>query len=131
LCAAHKEPRSVSTGTVPGIAHAQSPTPEQARDIIAPFYKAFNAGNDAFTLVNQATAPEWLSCGGNNVFRERDQVGAAIAGLQKAVPDLQCEIKDVLVSSDGVIVRGEASGTPAGRSMGVRWRWQESPDHVD
>jgi predicted ester cyclase len=46
-------------------------------------------------------------------------VGAAIASLHKAVPDLKWEIKEVLVSDDRVIVRGEASGTPAGVFMGV------------
>jgi len=58
-------------------------TTEQAREIIAPFYKALNAGNDAITLVNQATSRDWMSCGGNDTCRQRDQVGAAIAGLQR------------------------------------------------
>ena len=108
-----------STCTLPVTAHSQTLTTDQAREIIAPLYKALNAGNDAVALVNQATSPEWLSCGGNDVCRQRDQVGAAIAGLQKTVPDLKWEIKEVLVSGDRVIVRGEASGTPAGTFMGV------------
>jgi predicted ester cyclase len=110
----------VSTFALPRVSDAQALTVEQAREVIAPFYKALNAGNDAVALVNQATSPEWLSCGGNDVCRQRDQVGAAITGLQKAVPDLKWEIKDVMVSGDHVIVRGEASGTPAGTFMGVQ-----------
>ena len=104
---------------LPGAAPAQTLTIEQARAAIAPFYQALNAGNDAVALMNQATSPEWMSCGGNDVCRSRDQVGASIAGLQKTVPDLKWEIKEVLVSGDRAIVRGEATGTPAAPFMGV------------
>ena len=104
---------------LPSAALAQTLTTEQARAAIAPFYQALNAGNDAVALVNQATSPEWMSCGGNDACRSRDQVGASIAGLQKTVPDLKWEIKEVLVSGDRAIVRGEATGTPAGPFMGV------------
>ena len=106
-------------GLLPGAAQGQTLTTEQARAAIAPFYQALNAGNDAVALVNQATSPEWVSCGGNDVCRSRDQVGVSIAGLQKTVPDLKWEIKEVLVSGDRAIVRGEATGTPAGSFMGV------------
>jgi len=105
--------------TLPGVAQAQTLTVEQARTIVAPFYQALNAGNDAPALINQVTSPDWMSCGGNEVCRSRDQVGASIAGLEKAVPDLKWEIKEVLVSGDHVTVRGEATGTPAGPFMGV------------
>ena len=108
---------SVSVWPLP--AQADPLTVDQAREIVAPFYKALNAGNDAVALVNQATSTEWMSCGGNDTCRGRDQVGAAIAGLHKAVPDLKWEIKEVVVSGDRVIVRGEASGTPTGTFMGV------------
>ena len=94
-------------------------TVDQAQEIIAPFYRALNAGNDVVALVNRATSAEWMSCGGNDTCRGRDQVGAAIAGLHKAVPDLRWVIKEVVVSGDRVIVRGEASGTPVGTFMGV------------
>ena len=110
---------AVSTCTLPGMARADSLTVDQAREIVAPFYKALNAGNDTIALVNEATSPDWVSCGGNAACKPRDQVGAAIASLQKTVPDLKWEIKEVLVSGDRVIVRGEASGTPAGTFMGV------------
>lgn len=105
--------------SLPLSAQAQALTADQAREIVAPFYRALNAGNDTIALVDRATAADWSSCGGNSVCRQRDQVGAAIAGLQKTVPDLRWEIKDVLISGDRVIVRGEASGTPAGTFMGV------------
>ena len=109
----------VSVSAWPLPARADPLTVDQAREIVAPFYRALNAGNDAIVLVNQATSTEWMSCGGNDTCRGRDQVGAAIAGLHRAVPDLKWEIKEVVVSGDRVIVRGEAFGTPTGTFMGV------------
>ncbi len=102
-------------------AKAQSLTAEQARAIVAPFYDALNAapGRDAATLVLQATTPDWMSCSGNDTCSPREKVAPAIAGFSRAIPDLKWEIKEVLVSGDRVIVRGEASGTPAVPFMGV------------
>ena len=102
-----------------GVAQAHTLTTEQALAAITPFYQALNAGNDTIALVNQATSPDWMSCGGNDACRSRDQVGASIASLQKTIPDLKWEIKEVLVSGDRAIVRGEATGTPTGPFMGV------------
>lgn len=39
--------------------------------------------------------------------------------MVKAVPDLKWEIKEVVVAGNRVIVRGEATGTPAGVLRGV------------
>lgn len=102
-------------------ARAEPLTPDQARAAIRPFYEALTAapGRDAAALVLSATAPDWVSCGGNDLCSPRDKTAAAIAGFGKAVPDLKWEIKEVLVSGDRVVVRGEATGTPAGAFMGV------------
>jgi ketosteroid isomerase-like protein len=102
-------------------AAARALTPQQARAAVAPFYDALNAapGRDAAALVLQATQADWVSCGGNDACAPRDKVAQGIAGLSKAIPDLKWEIKDLLVSGDKVVVRGEASGTPAGEFMGV------------
>ena len=104
---------------LPGATQTPALTANQARSIVIPFYKALNAGNDSIALINQATSPDWTSCGGNDACKPRDQVGAAIGALHKAVPDLKWEIKELLVSGDRVIVRGEASGTPSGTFMGL------------
>ncbi|MFY7865715.1 ester cyclase [Roseateles sp.] len=102
-------------------AQAQNLTLDQARAAIAPFYDALNAapGKDAAALVMQATGPTWVSCSGQDECKPRDKVAPMIAGFGKAIPDLKWEIKEVLVSGDRVVVRGEASGTPAGAFMGV------------
>jgi predicted ester cyclase len=95
-------------------------TEQSARASIAPFYKALNAANSAEApeLVQQSTTPEWVTCRGNELCNTRAEVLAAIAQRLKAIPDLKWEIKEVLVSGDRVIVRGEATGTPAGELMG-------------
>src|SRR6267154_199884 len=94
-------------------------TAESGRAIVAPFYDALNAapGKDAADILRRVTAPEWVSCGTNEVCGAREQVIAAIGSRLKAIPDLKWEIREVLVSGDRVIVRGEASGTPAGEFM--------------
>ena len=107
-----------------GFAAASAETeisPEAARASVAPFYQALNAefANDSPELIRQATAPEWVSCRGNDVCNSRDEVIAGIGQRLKSVPDLKWQIKEVLVSGSQVTVRGEATGTPAGEFMGA------------
>ena len=94
---------------------------ESARASVAPFYKALNAEftKDSPELIKQSTAPQWISCRGNDVCNSRDEVIAGVGQRLKSVPDLKWEIMDILVSGDQVIVRGEATGTPAGEFMGT------------
>jgi SnoaL-like polyketide cyclase len=101
-------------------AHAEMSL-EVARASVAPFYKALNAefAKDSPDLVRQATAPDWVSCRGNDVCNSRDEVIAGIGARLKSVPDLTWQIKEILVSGNQVIVRGEAVGTPAGEFMGA------------
>lgn len=114
-------PLFAAASALPGGVRAQSLTTEEARAAIAPFYDALNAapGKDVATLVQRATHAEWTSCGGNDACGPRDKVIGAISGFHKAIPDLKWEIREVLVSGDRIVVRGEASGTPAGTFMGV------------
>jgi predicted ester cyclase len=94
---------------------------EAAHASVAPFYKALNAefANDSPELIKQTTAPQWVSCRGNDICNTRDEVIAGIGQRLKSVPDLKWEIKEILVSGDQVTVRGEATGTPAGEFMGA------------
>jgi predicted ester cyclase len=96
-------------------------TIEAARGSVAPFYKALNAASakESPDLIRQATAPDWVSCRGNDVCNSREEVIAGIAARLKSVPDLAWQIKDVQVAGNQVIVRGEATGTPAGGFMGA------------
>jgi predicted ester cyclase len=110
-----------SAGLAAQPAAAQSVTADHARAVVAPFYDALNAapGKDVGALITQATSAEWVSCAGNEACSPRDKVIGNIAGFGKAIPDLKWEIKEVLVAGDRAIVRGEATGTPAGLFMGV------------
>jgi hypothetical protein len=94
---------------------------ETARASVAPFYKALNAefATDSPELIRQSTAPQWVSCRGNDICNTRDEVIAGIGQRLKSVPDLKWEIKEILVSGNQVTVRGEATGTPAGEFMGA------------
>lgn len=92
-----------------------------ARTVVAPFYRALNAefAKDSADLIRQATAPDWVSCRGNDACNSREEVVAGIAQRLKSVPDLKWEIKQVLAAGNQVTVRGEATGTPAGEFMGT------------
>jgi predicted ester cyclase len=94
---------------------------ETARASVAPFYKALNAefAKESPDLIRQATAPEWVSCRGNDLCNSRDEVIAGIGARLASIPDLKWQIKEVLVSGNHVTVRGEATGTPAGEFMGA------------
>jgi len=96
-------------------------TEESARAILAPFYKSLNAAyaSEAPELIRQSTAPDWMTCRGNEACNSRDDVLAVISQRLKAIPDLKWEIREVVVSGNRAVVRGEASGTPAGNLMGV------------
>src|SRR5262249_61661942 len=102
----------------PPTAHTRGDAPPAS---VALFYDGLNAapGKDVPSVLMRATAPDWVSCGGNDVCGRRDQVISAIAGRHKAIPDLKWEIKEILVLGNRVVVRGEASGTPAGDFLGV------------
>jgi predicted ester cyclase len=101
--------------------HAAALTAQTARAAVAPFYDGLNAapGKDVSAILTKATSSQWVSCSGNDQCEPRDKVISGIVGLHKAIPDLKWVIKDILVSGDKVIVRGEATGTPAGPFLGV------------
>jgi predicted ester cyclase len=96
---------------------------ETARASVAPFYKALNAAfaQQSADLIRQSTAPDWMSCRGNDVCSSREEVVAGVTARLKSVPDLTWQIKDVAVAGNQVTVRGEASGTPAGPFMGAAY----------
>jgi predicted ester cyclase len=103
-----------------GPASAQM-TVDAARATVTPFYNALNAAfiKEAPELIRQTTTSDWVTCRGNDLCNTREQVVAGIAPRLAAIPDLKWEIKEVLVSGNRVIVRGEATGTPAGNFMGT------------
>jgi predicted ester cyclase len=112
---------AVAAIALPAWAARAEMSAEQARERVAPFYKALNAefASESADLVRQATAPGWISCRGNDACSTRDDVIAGVSQRLKSVPDLRWEIKEVLVSGNRIMVRGEATGTPAADFMGA------------
>jgi predicted ester cyclase len=96
-------------------------TEESARASLTRFYRALNAAyvSEAPELIEQSTAPDWVTCRGNDLCNTREEVIAGIGPRLKAIPDLKWEVKEVLISGDRAIVRGEATGTPVGNFMGA------------
>jgi predicted ester cyclase len=111
----------ISTIALAGSSASAQMNEEVARANLVPFYKALNAANaqEAPELIKQSTTPGWVTCRGNDLCNTRDEVMAAIGQRLRGIPDLKWEIKEVLISGNHVIVRGEATGTPAGEMMGT------------
>lgn len=105
-----------------GTASAQSSlTLERASAIVSPFYDAINAPtpDETTSLVKKATSTDWISCDAPEDCRGQKETIAVFSQLRKSVPNLKWQRKDMLVSGDDVIVRGEFTGTPIGVFLGI------------
>ncbi len=96
-------------------------TRDQARALIAPFYDALNnpASKDVRALIEGLASPDWRSFSGETVSKGRDEFIQQVMGFGKLLPDLAWDIKTVFADGDTIIVRSEASGTPAADFMGI------------
>jgi predicted ester cyclase len=94
---------------------------ETARAIVAPFYDALNrpAEKDVAALVEGAAVAEWRSFSADGVSKSRDEFIQQVKGFGKMIPDLTWTIREILADGDKIVVRSEASGTPAGDFFGV------------
>ncbi len=95
---------------------------EAARAIVAPLYEALNepARKDVSALLAKATNPDYRSYSTNEDWLTRDQLADVFEALGAAVPDLRWTIKDIRTFGDQIVVRGEATGTPAGELFGAK-----------
>jgi len=93
----------------------------EAQALIAPFYDALTlpASKDVRALVEGLASPAWRSFSGETVSKGRDEFIQQAIGFGKLIPDLRWDIKEVFADGDRIIVRSEASGTPAADFMGV------------
>ena len=94
---------------------------ETARALVAPFYDVLTrpSQKSVAAIVSEIAIPEWRSYAGETVSKGREEFIAQVIGFGRAIPDLVWDVKEVLVSGDRIIVRSEASGTPAGDFFGV------------
>ena len=114
---------AIAVLTIPVTGSTQTLTEAQARAVIAPWYALFNqpVQGDMKMLQEQILAPDYESCWGYlpGECWGRDNSIRVVGGFARSIPDMKFDIKEVLVSGDRVIVRGEVSGTPAGDLFGV------------
>src|SRR5215831_8917072 len=97
--------------TIPMTASAQSMTEVQARAVITPWYALFNqpVQGDMRALQEQVLTADYESCWGYlpGECWGREASIKVVGGCAKSIPDMKFDIKEVLVSRDRVIVRGE------------------------
>jgi len=69
----------------------------------------------------QLLSPDYQSCWGvlPGECWGREQSMKVVGNFARSIPDMKFDIKEVLVSGNRVIVRGEVSGTPSGELFGV------------
>jgi hypothetical protein len=110
-------------GTAASEAIAQPITEEAARAIIAPWYGLFNVATrgDVKAVEEQILTADYESCSGYlpNECWGRDTSIKVVSNFANTIPDMKFDIKEVLVSGDRIIVRGEVAGTPAGELFGA------------
>jgi ketosteroid isomerase-like protein len=104
-------------------ATAQGLTETNAREIIAPWYSLFNVATrgDVRAIQEQVLTADYESCAGYlpGECWGRDTSIKVVSNFANSIPDMKFDIKEVLVSGDRVIVRGEVTGTPAGELFGA------------
>ena len=101
---------------------ASALTVEQARKITAPLYDALNrpAAKDVSALLAEAALPDYRSHHTNDEWLSRDQMVEVFKTIGAAVPDLRWAVQDIKVLGDQIVVRGRATGTPAGEFWGAK-----------
>lgn len=94
---------------------------EIALALITPFYDSLTAPGQKPVADNirSVTSDGWRSYASETVSKGREEFIMQVQGFGKILPDLHWDIKEVLVAGNRIIVRSEASGTPAGDFMGV------------
>ncbi len=97
-------------------------TVEEARKITAPLYEALNRPQtkDVSALLAQACHPDYQSYSTNDEWLSRETLAGVFKQIGASVPDLAWSVKEIIVSGDHAIVRGEATGTPTGEFWGAR-----------
>lgn len=97
-------------------------TVERATAIVAPLYDALNQPQkkDVRALLAQAAHADYRSYSTNEDWLSREQLADVFKQIGASVPDLAWTVKDLMVTGDRVIVRGEATGTPVGELFGAQ-----------
>lgn len=102
-------------------APARAITTKEARKIIAPFYDMLNSPKtkDLEKLAKSVLSPDWKNYTSDTEIESMKEFLDGVNGIGKIVPDFTWDIKEVIPAGDRIIVRGQASGTPATEFFGV------------
>jgi len=108
--------------TLPAAALADPLPQAEAEALVAPFYAALSqAGTaDIPALMARIATPDYQSFATNDAAgQSAAEVAAGLKGLAQAVPDLAFRVVEVIPAEDRIIVRSEATGTPAVPMFGL------------
>jgi predicted ester cyclase len=98
-------------------------TAADARTVVEPWYSLFTVkpGRDIDAIFDRTLAPNFQGLIGDGPGEARDRAATRqlLEGLAQLVPDMKFTIKELFASGDRVVVRGEATGTPAGDLFGA------------
>lgn len=91
---------------------------ESARNLVQPFYDLLG-GDSTVAEAKKAFSPDWKSYYSSTGYKGLDATMGFVSGpLQQMVPDLDWKIMSVSVTDKNeIVVRGEATGTPAGKDF--------------
>ncbi|WP_184169790.1 ester cyclase [Sphingomonas kyeonggiensis] len=111
---------SASSAPVAAIAQAAL-SAESARILVQPIYDALTASAPDLVRgrLEAATTSDWQNCATEHVCETRETAIERWSARIERVPDFRFVMREVLVSGNRIIVRGEAIGTPAVPFMGV------------
>ena len=96
-------------------------TAAEAGTIVTSLYAALAATSpDTIErLLGASTTPDWQDCGATDACEDRSAAIKHWAGRFAVVPDSRWEQKELLVSGNRIIVRGQETGTPVLPFLGV------------
>ncbi|MBL8671400.1 MAG: ester cyclase [Alphaproteobacteria bacterium] len=93
------------------------------RAVVQSFYTAILSGTTKADLAERVAgtlAPSWASVGDySGTAKTREQFVKQLQGFGKLVPDLAWSIEEIVQAGNRYVVRGRATGTPAGEFFGA------------
>jgi len=100
------------------VAQAENLTKSEALELVQPFYDMLSRK----ATTEEASAnlhADWISYSSNEQYKTLEQTMGFLGGaLPKMIPNINWEIKSIDVTTDNeIVVRGEATGTPAGATF--------------
>jgi len=96
-------------------------TEQEATSLIEPLYGALAATSpaDVTRLLQSVTSPRWVNCSSNDFCEDRSAVLTRWTRRIDAIPDFKWVLKEMIVSGNHIVVRGEDTGTPSGTFLGI------------